>query len=431
MKLAIIGHGYVGLVSAAVFADLGNDVVCVGRTKAKIELLQKGKPIFYEPGLEELVKRNVRAGRLNFTVDYNKAIPGVDIVFIAVGTPSKDNGGADLTQVFSAARKIGKNLDGYTVVACKSTVPVGTNKKVGDILAEEIHRGVLFDIASVPEFLREGTAISDTLHPERIIIGSESIRARDLLVKLHDPLDKKFVLCDIASAELIKYASNAFLATKISFANSIAFLCEKVDADAKIVLEGVGLDKRIGKAFLYPGVGYGGSCLPKDVKALVSFSKSAGFELTILQEVNRINTLARKDIVQKIEEMTGGLKQKRVAVLGLAFKPNTDDMRDAPAIDIIRQLIKKGAKVKTYDPAAIENAKKVLPFEVEYVKNVYCAVEKADILVLLTEWREFRQLNLSRIKELMRQPQIIDGRNIYDPDEVRALGFRYVGVGRR
>lgn len=431
MKLAIIGHGYVGLVTAAVFADLGNDVVCVGRTKAKIRKLNKGIPTFYEPGLEELVQRNVKAGRLKFTLDYSEAIPSSDIVFIAVGTPSKDNGEADLTQVFAAAREIGKSLEGYTVVACKSTVPVGTNRAVANLLAKEASPTATFDIASVPEFLREGTAISDTLHPDRTVIGTKSIRARDLLVKLHDPIDGEYVLCDIASAELIKYAANALLATKVSFANSVAFLCEEVAADAEVVLDGVGLDRRLGREFLYPGAGYGGSCLPKDVKALISFSNKAGFNFDILRAVDRINSLARETLVQKTAKMARGIKGKTVAVLGLAFKPNTDDMRDAPSIDIVKLLIKQGAKVRAYDPQAMKNARKVSPKEVDYVKNVYSAVEKAEVLVLLTEWREFQQLDLSKVKKLMKEPIIVDGRNVYDPEEVRALGFKYIGVGRR
>jgi UDPglucose 6-dehydrogenase len=431
MKLAIIGHGYVGLVTAAVFADLGNEVICVGRTKKKITQLNRGIPTFYEPGLEELVERNVKARRLKFTLSYKKAVPTADIVFIAVGTPSKDNGEADLTQVFACAAEIGKNLSGYTVVGCKSTVPVGTNRKVGEILKKEAICEVEFDIASVPEFLREGTAISDTFHPDRVVIGAESKRAKNILVKLHDSIDGKFVLSDIASAELIKYASNAFLATKISFANSIAFLCEKVGADAEIVLEGAGLDKRIGRKFLYPGAGYGGSCLPKDVKALKAFSKKAGFTFDILEAVHSVNEKAKQQIVDKIEKATGGVSGKTVAILGLAFKPNTDDMREAPSIYIIEKLIGKGAKIKAYDPQAVKNARRVLPSGVNYVKNVFSAVSNTDVLVLLTEWREFQQLDLSRIKKLMRKAVIVDGRNVYTPCEARKLGFEYIGMGRK
>lgn len=432
MKLAIIGHGYVGLVTAAVFADLGNEIVCVGRTKKKVAQLNRGIPTFYEPGLKELVERNVKAGRLKFTLSYSKAIPTADIVFIAVGTPSKDNGEADLTQVFACAAEIGKNLRGYTVVGCKSTVPVGTNRKVGEILKKGVSSDdVEFDIASVPEFLREGTAISDTFHPNRVVIGAESKRAKDILVKLHDPIDGKFVLSDIASAELIKYASNAFLATKISFANSIAFLCEKVGADAEIVLQGAGLDKRIGRKFLYPGAGYGGSCLPKDVKALKAFSKKAGFTFDILEAVHGVNKQAKQQIVDKIEKATGGVSGKTIAILGLAFKPNTDDMREAPSIYIIEQLVKMGAKIKAYDPQAGDNARHVLPSCVNYVKNVFSAVSNADILVLLTEWPEFQQLDLSGIKKLMRKAIIVDGRNVYRPFEVRKLGFEYTGMGRK
>lgn len=431
MKLAIIGHGYVGLVTAAVLADLGNDVICVGRTKKKIAQLNRGIPTFYEPGLEELVKRNVKAGRLKFTLRYAEAVPTADIVFIAVGTPSKTNGEADLTQVFAVAGEIGKNLNGYTVVGCKSTVPVNTNKKVKEILKKEAKSTAEFDIASVPEFLREGTAISDTLHPDRVVIGTENKKAENLLIKLHDSIDGKAVLCDIASAELIKYASNALLATKISFANSLAFLCEKVGGDAETVLKGVGLDRRIGRAFLYPGSGYGGSCLPKDVKALKAFAKKAGFEFEILEAVHKINQKAQNEIVNKIVKLTNNIKGKTVAVLGLAFKPNTDDMREAPSINIIEKLIEKGAIIKTYDPQAMENAKMVLPRKVKYVKNVFSAVRNTDAIVLLTEWREFQQLDLSKVKKLMKNPVIIDGRNVYDPSEIRKLGFTYIGVGRK
>lgn len=430
MKLAIIGHGYVGLVTASVFADLGNDVICVGRTKEKIEQLNKGIPTFFEPGLEELVKKNVISGRLKFTLDYQEAIPKSDIVFLAVGTPSKKNGEADLSQVFASAVMVGKNLNGYTVVACKSTVPVGTNKNVGLILEKEAPPGASFDIASAPEFLREGTAISDTLHPNRTVIGTSSIKARDLLVKLHSPINGELIICDIASAELIKYASNSLLATKISFANSIAFLCEKVGADAEIVLKGVSLDKRLGRSFLYPGVGYGGSCLPKDVKALIAFSQKQGFEFDLLKATHNINTQATVQFVRKIEDTLSNVKNKTIAILGLAFKPNTDDMREAPSIKIIKQLLNKGALIKAYDPQSVNNAKKNLPSGVKYVKNAYSAVKDSDALVILTEWRDFKQLDLNKVKKLMKQPLIIDGRNIYNPEDVKALGFRYLGVGR-
>jgi len=431
MKLAVIGHGYVGLVTASVFADLGNDVLCVGRTKSKIDQLNNGVPTFYEPGLEELLKKNVKAKRIRFTLDMAEAVPDADIVFIAVGTPSKENGEADLSQVFAVSEDIGKLLSGYTVVGCKSTVPVGTNLKVGAILEKNAKPSAKYDIASVPEFLREGTAISDTLYPDRVIIGTAAKRAEDVLVKLHSPIGGARVLTDIASAELIKYASNSLLATKISFANSIAFVSELVGADATEVLKGAGLDERIGKRFLNPGPGYGGSCFPKDVKALVSFSKKAGYDFKILEAVHEVNEDAKRRVVMKIKDMLGSVKNKKIAVLGLAFKPDTDDMRDAPAIYVVSKLLADGAKVVAYDPQSVQNAKRVLPEATIYAKNVFSAVKNADIVVVLTEWREFTQVSLAKIKELVNQPNIVDMRNVYNPAEAKKLGFNYVGVGRR
>lgn len=431
MKLAVIGHGYVGLITASVFADLGNDVVCVGRTKSKIDQLNKGIPTFFEPGLKELLDKNIKADRLKFTLNFAGAVSVADVVFIAVGTPSKDNGEADLSQVFKVTEEIGKNLSGYTVVGCKSTVPVGTNIKVGKILKENIKRGVKYNIASVPEFLREGTAISDTLYPDRVVIGTDSKKAESLLMKLHSPIGGERVLTDIASAEMIKYASNSLLATKISFANSIAFVSELVGADATEVLKGAGLDERIGKRFLSPGPGYGGSCFPKDVKALISFSSQSGYDFKILRAVHGVNEDAKCRVVVKIADMLGSLKNKNIAILGLAFKPDTDDMRDAPSIYVISKLLEAGAKVTAYDPQAVKNAKRVLPESVVYAKNVFSAVKGADIMVVLTEWREFTQVSLSKIKGLLRKPNIVDTRNIYNPEEARRLGFNYVGVGSK
>ena len=431
MKLAVIGHGYVGLVTALVFADLDNEVICVGRTRAKIDQLNNGVPTFYEPGLDELLKKNVQAKRIRFTLNMEEAVPDADVVFIAVGTPSKENGEAELSQVFAVAENIGKLLSGHTVVGCKSTVPVGTNLKVREILKKNAKPQAKYQIASIPEFLREGTAISDTLYPDRVIIGTDSKEAEDVLVKLHDPIGGARVLTDIASAELIKYASNSLLATKISFANSIAFVSELVGADATEVLKGVGLDERIGKRFLNPGPGYGGSCFPKDVKALISFSKQAGYDFKILEAVHEVNEDAKNRVVKKIEDMLGSLNDKKIAILGLAFKPDTDDMRDAPAIHVISKLLNGGANVIAFDPQSAENAKRVLPDGVIYAKNILSAVKNADIVVVLTEWREFSQVSLAKIKELVSQPNIVDMRNVYDPAEAKKLGFNYVGVGRR
>lgn len=430
MTISFIGHGYVGLVTAAVFADLGNTVWVVGRTKEKIERLKKGDPLIYEPGLEELLKRNLAAGRLKFTLDYKEAVVASEVVFIAVGTPSKENGEADLSQVFAAAEEIGKSLVGYKVIVTKSTVPPGTGKKVAQII-ERVHpAGSSFAIASAPEFLREGTGLSDTLHPDRVVIGTNSDRARDILVELHKPIDGKKVLCNVETAELIKYASNSMLATKISFANAISFLAEKVGADVERVLEGVGLDNRIGRSFLYPGVGYGGSCFPKDVKALIAIAHEYKYDFTLLKAVHEVNMEARENFVKKIVSHFGSLKGKRIAVLGLAFKPDTDDMREAPSLDVISSLIDKGAEIVVFDPIAMKKAKEKLPKSVDFATDPYDAAKGADAVAIITEWNEFRQIDLVRLAKGMKHLVLFDGRNIYEPTKVRELGFMYYGVGR-
>ncbi len=431
MTVSFIGHGYVGLVTAAVFADLGNTVWVVGRHKEKIENLKKGITPFFEPGLTELVKRNVEAGRLIFTLSYENAVKPSNIIFICVGTPSKTSGEADLTDVFSAAREIGKTMIGYKVVVTKSTVPPGTNKKVTEILNRNKQEGTSFSIASVPEFLREGTAISDTLHPDRVVIGTTSERAAKLLLELHKPIDGKTVLCNVETAELIKYASNSMLSVKISFANAISVISEKVGADVEKVLEGVGLDKRIGRNFLYPGVGYGGSCFPKDVKALIALANQYGYDFQLLKSVEEINKNARKLFVKKIiNHFNGTLKNITIGVLGLSFKPDTDDMREAPSIDIIHELSQKGAKIIAYDPEATENAKKVIKDTVIYVDSAYDVSKGADAVIVITEWNEFRQLDLVKLAKHMKQMILFDGRNIYDPETVKKLGFIYYAVGR-
>ncbi len=430
MTITFIGHGYVGLVTAAVFADLGNTVWVVGRTKEKIDRLNAGDPLIYEPGLDELLKRNLAAGRIRFTLDYKEAVTPSAVVFIAVGTPSAKNGEADLSSVFSAAERIGESLVGYKVVVTKSTVPPGTGRKVSALLEKHKPAGSSFAIASCPEFLREGTGLSDTLHPDRVVIGTTSDRARDILVELHKPIDGKLVLCNVETAELIKYASNSMLATKISFANAIAIMSEKVGADVERVLEGVGLDKRIGRSFLYPGVGYGGSCFPKDVKALIAIASDYGYDFRLLKAVQDVNADARDNFTGKMSNHFGTLKGKTVAVLGLAFKPDTDDMRDAPSIGIIEDLIKAGATVRAYDPIAMENAKKKLPAGVTYAKDPYDAAKGADAVAVVTEWNEFRQIDLVRLAKGMKQMVLFDGRNIYEPARVRDLGFMYFGVGR-
>jgi UDPglucose 6-dehydrogenase len=433
MTITFIGHGYVGLVSAAVFADLGNTVHVIGHTVGKIENLKKGIIPIYEPGLQELVKRNVDAGRLLFTLDYAPAISQSEVVFIAVGTPSAENGEADLSVVFDVPEKIGKHLEKYAVIITKSTVPVGTNKKIKQIIKNVKPEGVDFDIASVPEFLREGQAISDTLKPDRIIIGTQTEKAEKILVELHNPLKSQLVLCNIETAEMIKYASNAFLATKISFANAIAQLAEKSSADGPKVLEAVGMDKRIGKNFLNAGAGYGGSCFPKDVKALIAIAGNYGYNFKLLKEVENINHDAMLGIAAKAKQMLdNNIEGKTVALLGLAFKPDTDDMRYAPSITVIKELLVAGAKINVYDPIAADNAKKILATEknINYSKELYATVKGVDLLIVITEWNEFYELDLEKVKNLMKKPNIIDARNIYNPQKTKELGFNYIGVGR-
>jgi len=381
--------------------------------------------------LSELVKRNVKAGRLLFTLDYKEAIVPSQIVFICVGTPPKNTGEADLTEVFNASREIAKNLRGYKVVSVKSTVPPGTNKKVGEIIASEKIDGSSFAMASVPEFLREGTAISDTLHPDRVVIGTNSQRAANLLTEFHKPIDGTVVLCNVETAELIKYASNSMLSTKISFANAIGILSEKVGADVEKVLEGVGLDRRIGREFLYPGVGYGGSCFPKDVKALIAIARDRGYNFSLLQAVEDVNKEVKKNFIEKItRHFDGEVKGKTIAIFGLSFKPNTDDMREAPSIDIITELLKKGVHIVAYDPVAIDNAKTVLPKGITYATSAYEAARGADAVAVITEWNEFRQIDLVRLAKELKGRVLFDGRNIYNPQSVKDLGFVYYGVGR-
>ncbi len=440
MTITFIGHGYVGLVSATVFADLGNKVWVIGHTPKKIENLKKGIIPIYEPGLQELVKRNIDAKRLLFTLDYKPAISQSEVIFIAVGTPSADNGEADLSEIYNVAGKIGQHLDKYAVVITKSTVPVGTNEKVRQIIKKVKSKNIEFDIASVPEFLREGQAISDTLSPDRIVIGTDSKKAEKILIDLHRPLvtkeekiDRRLILTDIKSSELIKYASNALLATKISFANAIAQLSERVGADGLKVLQAVGHDKRIGSSFLNPGAGYGGSCFPKDVKALIAIAANHGYDFNLLKSVQKINQDAMLKVVSKAKQLLNdNLKDQTIAVLGLSFKPDTDDMRDAPSITIIPELLRLGAKIKTYDPIAMENAKKIFANEknIQFPDDLYTTTKNADLLIILTEWNEFQQLDLKKVKTLMKKANIIDGRNIYDPTIVKKLGFNYIGVGR-
>ncbi len=429
MTITFIGHGYVGLVTACVFADFGNKVWVVGHTPEKIKRLSEGDPLIYEPGLAELLKKNLEAGRLRFTKDFDKAIPESEIVFIAVGTPPKPNGEADLSTVLSVAEQIGKNLKkGLTVVSCKSTVPVGTNLKVEEIITRVMPQGAELAVASCPEFLREGTGINDTLYPDRVVIGSPSKQAVERLLELHKPLPGERVITDLASAEIIKYASNAMLATKISFANLISLYAEKTGGDIETIMDAVGFDSRIGRKFLYPGIGYGGSCFPKDVMALIETGKSLGVDTELLDSVERVNKTVRENYIAKVLKHATG---KKLGVWGLSFKPNTDDIRFAPSLHIIRALLEKGFQITAFDPAATENVKRALGDGITYVEDMYDATEGADALLIFTEWNEFKHADLNRLKKQLVTPLIIDGRNLYEPTQMKKLGFRYISTGRR
>lgn len=429
MTITFIGHGYVGLVTACVIADFGNKVWVIGHTPEKLERLKHGDPIIYEPGLKEILEKNLKAKRIHFTESYEPAITESDIVFIAVGTPPKKDGEADLAMVLNVAKKVGENLkDGFTVVSCKSTVPVGTNLEVEKIINQIKPEKAAIAVASVPEFLREGTALYDTTNPDRVVIGSDSQKAVDLLLDLHKPLPGKRVITDLSSAELIKYTSNAFLATKISFANLISFYCEKTGANVELVLDAVGLDKRIGRVFMNPGVGYGGSCLPKDIKALIKIGQKLGVDAAFLDAIEKVNTVSRENFIRKITKAKSGNK---LAVWGLSFKPDTDDIREAPALYIIESLLEKGFEITAFDPEASNNFNKLYADKINFCENPYDAVKNADALVIITEWNEFKQIDLAQVKKLMKSALIFDGRNIYEPQKMKDLGFKYYSIGRK
>lgn len=441
MNICIIGSGHVGLVSGACFADLGNRVICVDNDEAKINGLKRGIMPIYEPGLEELVKRNKKEGRLHFSSTLKDGVRKSDIVFIAVGTPSRDNGEADLSYVEHVAKEIALSMPSYRLIVEKSTVPVNTGEWVEHTIKVFNSRDIKFDVASNPEFLREGSAIEDFMRPDRIVIGVKSKKARDLLVELYKPLKAPIVVTDIKSAELIKHASNSFLAAKISFINAVANICDLVGADIVEVSKGMGLDKRIGKEFLNAGIGFGGSCFPKDLSAFVRIAERCGYDFGMLKEVERVNDGQKKMLIKKIEGLLWNLSKKTIGILGVAFKPDTDDIRSAPSLQIISILKKEGARIRVYDPEAMDKAKRLLANEgiassgkgaaVEFCKDAYEVSKDSDCLVIATEWNEFKELDFKKIKKLMRQPVIVDGRNIYDPGELKKLGFRYAGIGRR
>jgi len=432
-KIAVIGTGYVGLVGGACLADFGNQVVCVDRIEEKIEQLKRGEIPFYEPGLAEVVKRNVREGRLSFTTDFAAAVAENDVIFCAVGTPEGDEGRVDLSQVDAVAREVGKHMTGYRVVVQKSTVPVGTAERLRAMIEESQASPIPFDVVSNPEFLREGSAVEDFMRPDRVVVGADSEKAMEVMRGIYAPLYlNRTPIVETApeSAELIKYVSNAFLATKISFINEVANICEKVGADVQVVSYAMGLDKRIGPKFLHAGAGYGGSCFPKDTKALVHIADEAGAAARIVDAAVSVNQEQKERMVGKVLEAVGGdVAGKTVGLLGLAFKPNTDDMRYAASIVLAEGLSARGASIRAFDPVAMDNARDLMPF-IDYVSDTYAVADGADVLVIVTEWNEFRQLDVERLKKIMRSPVVIDCRNVYSPEDFEQHGFTYVGVGR-
>lgn len=437
MNIAVVGTGYVGLVSGTCFAEMGVNVTCIDIDKKKVTRLLQGEIPIYEPGLDELVKRNVAEGRLKFTTDLPSCLPQSEIVFIAVGTPPDEDGSADLRYVLDVAREFGRNIKKYTLLVTKSTVPVGTAAKVRKVIEEELEaRGekVEFDVASNPEFLKEGAAVSDFMRPDRVVVGVDSDRARDLMSRLYRPLllnNFRVIFTDIPSAEMIKYAANSMLATRISFMNDIANLCELVGADVNMVRKGLGSDTRIGSKFLYPGCGYGGSCFPKDVKALISTARQHGYRMRVLEAVEQVNVEQKELIVKKLKKTLGpNLSGLNIAVWGLSFKPETDDMREATSLVVINRLLEAGANIKVYDPVAMNECRRRIGDKVSYARDMYAALGNADALLMLTEWKQFRMPSWDIVVREMRRPLIIDGRNIYDPSELSAAGIEYHCIGR-
>lgn len=436
MNIAIIGTGYVGLVSGVCFSEMGIDVWCIDNNIDKIEGLKRGSVPIYEPGLEQMMRRNMEAGRLHFTTDVKQGIASAEVIFIAVGTPSTKEGKAELSYVYDVALAIGSTLDHYAVVATKSTVPVGTTHNVGRIIAEELKRrnvDVAFDIVSNPEFLKEGAAIKDFMSPDRVVVGVESEQARNIMTRLYKPfmfISDRMIFMDIASSELTKYAANAMLATRISYMNEIANLADRVGANINMIRKGIGTDERIGTKFLYAGCGYGGSCFPKDVRALAEMGENVGYNMEIIEAVNRVNNRQKRVAVDKLNEVFDSLEGRRIALWGLAFKPETDDMREAPSLVAIEQLLEAGAKVSVYDPQAMDMARTILGDRVTYADNMYKAVEDADALLLLTEWKQFRMPSWRVVAEAMNHRVVVDGRNIYDRKEIEEHGFIYKAIGK-
>lgn len=436
MNIAIVGTGYVGLVSGACFAEMGINVTCIDTNKSKIDSLRDGVVPIYEPGLEEIVRKNSKAGRLHFTTRLESVLDTTEVIFSAVGTPSDEDGSADLSYVLEVARTVGKNMNRYLVFVTKSTVPVGTSKKIKSVIEEELSRrglNIEFDVASNPEFLKEGAAIEDFMKPERVVIGVESSRAKSIMTKLYKPftlIGDRLIFTDVASAEMIKYAANSMLATRISFMNDIANLCELVGADVDQVRKGIGSDSRIGAKFLYPGCGYGGSCFPKDVKALIKTAEEHDYNMQVLKAVEAVNERQKAVLFDKLNTyFKGELKGKVVSLLGLAFKPETDDMREAPSLVLINKLLQSGCEVQVYDPVAMNECCRRIGNSVSYHKDLYQAVANSDAMLLVTEWKEFRVPDWNKIKQLMSTPLVIDGRNIFEAEELRNKGFDYYRIG--
>ncbi|PYR90896.1 MAG: UDP-glucose 6-dehydrogenase [Acidobacteria bacterium] len=432
MKIAVIGSGYVGLVAGACLAENGNDVICIDKDTAKVRMLQRGRIPIYEPGLEEMVRRNRSEKRLTFTTNLPRGVRSSQIIFIAVGTPTGEDGSADLRHVLDVAREIGRAMNGYRVIVDKSTVPVGTAEKVRDVIRKETSHP--FSVVSNPEFLKQGAAIDDFMKPDRVVIGAEDSRAAEIMKELYAPFTRTgapIMMMDCASAELSKYAANAMLATRISFMNEVANVCEVVGADVDQVRRAVASDRRIGASFLFPGVGYGGSCFPKDVKAMLKFASAKSYDFQILKAVESVNERQKVRLLTKMQKHFGSLQGKRIAVWGLSFKPKTDDMREAPAVPLIQGLIDAGATVQAYDPEAVKVARSIFGAKVQLFEKSYDALKGADALTIVTEWNEFREPDFTRIRKTMRAPVIFDGRNIYNPEQIRSVGFTYYSIGRR